>query len=80
MTERPFHFASSFLAIFAVFALVGCAHNAGFPIGWNSERMDSAGAGESRKSPAQLQLEVMDFSDRFVAATWAALEEMLAVE
>jgi len=72
--------------IMTVAALSGCAQNAGFPIGWGSGEFanrtssESGESAERRKSPAQLQLEVMDFSDRFVAATWAVLEEMLAVE
>lgn len=66
--------------------LAGCAQKAGLPLEWNSAQsgtsaQDSETAGgQGRKSPAQLQLEVMDFSDRYVASTWAALEGVLAAE
>jgi len=82
---KPCHssIAIILIVVFSCLALAGCAQNAGFPIGWNSGDPDSAnpsGTPGKQKSPAQLQLEVMDFSDRFVSASWSALEQMLAVE
>lgn len=46
----------------------------------DTDGRDGGDGAQRRKSPAQLQLEVMDFSDRFVASTWAAVDEILAVE
>jgi hypothetical protein len=77
------HIAMILIMVFSGVALTGCAQNAGLPIGWNPGDPDStnpSGTPGKQKSPAQLQLEVMDFSDRFVSATWSALEEMLAAE
>jgi hypothetical protein len=76
--------AHAFLPVLALL-LAGCAQKAGFPGGWSTIGNASANYGEEEsgtreKSPAQLQLEVMDFSDRFVAATWSALDGILAGE
>jgi hypothetical protein len=77
-------FSPTFLGACGIFLLSGCAGQVGLPFGGGSTNPPNTLAPENtpadRRSPGQLQLEVMDFSDFFVASTGATLESILAME